>query len=1319
MGFGSDTLRQGSPQAIGTTFFNKTINQSLRFEEGSTEYLDWTPGRASTDNKKYTISVWIKLAQGSADFRTIFSSKNAGSGTGQGHNTYAFNTDDTLALYTENGGNNPTSTNVYRDNSAWYHVVIRYDTTQATATDRVKVYINGERDNNYTGSFPALNSVMSSVNYNAQPQQIGKYVPGYTRYFNGYMAEFHMIDGQALGPEYFGQNKNGVWIPKAYPDNGNTSHGINGYHLTFEGTGTGTTSQDTTAQTNIGDDQSGNGNNFAVYGFSSSDVLPDSPTNNMAVLSSVNIYTNAAADDVREGGLEERGNSTGYPGTVTFDAEDENGYYFEVTHTGTPGSGCTHGMMNFTDSINQYGGIPGDSLRSGWWGVYRRGAGGSNQFWYYLDGVETATLGTAGAADDVWMYLIKAGKFYIGRNGTWFNSGDPDAGTGYYDSGLTGTDWTIFSANGYNVTGGHKIRVSRDTWSHGDASYKEVKASNLAEPVLNPRNESIENSYFYTVLYEGNSGGQRVGQFLPLNEVKTVNNAIRFEDGDSAYLTRTPGSASNQRTWTWSGWVKRGNTGNRYDTLFSAKDAALGNYLWIQFTSTNDDQLQIYNYPVGDSYQLTTNRKFKDTSKWYHIVAVSDTTNATSGDRIRLYVDGERITDFATESYPVQDYDTAVNRTNKHSIGSYDNNSYFFDGYMADIHFVDGQALDPTNFGQTDPSTEKWIPKTFTGNHGQNGFHFEFENPDLRPGLGGIGDSSANNNHFTPVNLGTANTVIDTPTKNFAVLDKGFGVIGNPTLSEGNLKSDGAGFSSTLWGGGFASIPLPSTGKYYFECQDTAATGTSWGAGVCSEQATPSSTNVGGDESITFYNRSVWLNGTQTDYGASAGFGGLGDATYAAGDIMGVAVDCSTREVWFSQNGTFIDTPTTDNTGTPGNPSAGTYPVGTVKANDSEPMRFVLFGSGSNMICNFGQDSSFAGQIAASANTDGSGGQFKFTPPTGFKALNVDNLPQRSQGIARRKTPALTWIKNRDATDYHVLTDQIRGANKFLKSHETEAQTEDDNTLQKFLPGGFQLGDKGQVNTAGESYVAWNWCMHDHVLDAGAQSNSDGDITSSVLADKKLGFSMGTFTKGSGAQTVGHGLSQAPDMYVVKRYTGGTGSWFVYHKDLDATAPEDYYVRFNSLGARTDDATVWNDTAPTNSVFTVAGAFNSSEELLFYAWHAVPGFSAFGKYIGNNSTNGPYVHCGFKPAWIMVKRTDTDSSNGWYIYDNMRENYGSLVDAMIYANLNSQEDDGSRDLDFTSSGFKPRLTDVNVNASGGTYIFMAFAEQPFKFANAR
>ena len=193
-------------------------------------------------------------------------------------------------------------------------------------------------------------------------------------------------------------------------------------------------------------------------------------------------------------------------------------------------------------------------------------------------------------------------------------------------------------------------------------------------------------------------------------------------------------------------------------------------------------------------------------------------------------------------------------------------------------------------------------------------------------------------------------------------------------------------------------------------------------------------------------------------------------------------------------------------------------------------------------------------------------------------------------------------------------------------------------------------------------------------------------------------------------------------MIITKTRTASIAyNWNTYHVGTHPTSPQSYFVALNSTAARGSSSTAWDNTAPTASVFSVnstATVGASGDAMIAYCFHSVPQYSKCGVYTGNGSTDGTFVHCGFRPAWVLIKSTGS-SSNGWYIYDNKRENYGTLVDAMIYANLSNAEDNGGRDLDFTSNGFKPRLTDTNVNGSGSTYIFLAFAEAPFKNANAR
>jgi len=376
---------------------------------------------------------------------------------------------------------------------------------------------------------------------------------------------------------------------------------------------------------------------------------------------------------------------------------------------------------------------------------------------------------------------------------------------------------------------------------------------------------------------------------------------------------------------------------------------------------------------------------------------------------------------------------------------------------------------------------------------------------------------------------------------------------------------------------------------------------------------------------------------------------------------------------------------------------------------------------------NFGQDSSFAGTETPQGNADDNGvGDFYYAPPSGFLALTTGNLPtptitapddyfdtllftgngstQSITGLGWQSD--FTWIKMRsDGTRGHALFDAVRGGTERLDSSSAqEGRTNEGNI--SFDADGFSVtSSHPTVNDSGDSAVAWNW-----LAGGTAVSNTDGSITSQVSANQTAGFSIVSYVAdGTNTSTVGHGLPTEPKM-VIQKDRSAASDWLVYTDLVDGS---DDYLLLNSTAAKGNaaggaTATVFNSWDRT-----------SGNDMIAYCFAEVEGYSKIGTYTGNGSTDGTYVHCGLRPAWIMVKRTDAASSNGWYIYDNKRENYGTLVDAMIYANLSNAEDNGGRDLDFTANGFKPRLTDVNVNASGGSYIFLAFAEAPFKSANAR
>jgi len=359
---------------------------------------------------------------------------------------------------------------------------------------------------------------------------------------------------------------------------------------------------------------------------------------------------------------------------------------------------------------------------------------------------------------------------------------------------------------------------------------------------------------------------------------------------------------------------------------------------------------------------------------------------------------------------------------------------------------------------------------------------------------------------------------------------------------------------------------------------------------------------------------------------------------------------------------------------------------------------------------------------------------FAYTAPSGFKALCDTNLT--SPTIAKPNTvmdvllytgntpstqtisglgfsPDLVWLKVRNAGDYHQLYDSVRGATKYLHPNVTNAEATDANALTAFNNDGFSVGSTGGVNSG--SMVAWCW-------DAGSSTvtNTQGSITSSVRANASAGFSVITYT-GNGATnaTVGHGCGTAPHL-VIGKWRGGSSDWEVYHKAAGATK----VLQLNNTNAA-GTLGHFGSTDPTSTLITVNASGTGNEingngqSYVLYAFAPVAGFSAFGSYTGNGSSDGPFVFCGFRPRWILTKRYD-GGANGWGMFDALRPGY-NLTDSFLQAQSSGSESTGASaySIDILSNGFKVRGTDAFVNQSGGSYIYCAFAESPLQYARAR
>jgi len=745
-----------------------------------------------------------------------------------------------------------------------------------------------------------------------------------------------------------------------------------------------------------------------------------------------------------------------------------------------------------------------------------------------------------------------------------------------------------------------------------------------------------------------------------------IERSSRFNSADSAYLNRTYGSPTTQNTFTWAGWVKLGALSTTRHLFGVSTNHSLG--------FTTGDAL---NLTFGGTSALTTTAVFRDPSAWYHIVWTQSGTSQT------LYVNNVSVgTATATSSV----FNTAV----AHQIGAA-NTANYFNGYLANIHFIDGQALDPTSFTETDATTGQLIPKTYSGSYGTNGFNLLFADNSSNTASTLGKDTSGLSNNWTPNNLsvtaGAGNdSLVDSPTNygtdtgvggevrgNYATLNPLFKGA-NVTLSNGNLD-----VSQSAQGCAVSTIGM-SSGKWYAEYLFVSGYA---GVGICTG-ALNTAVFLGTEQYSWSYATVGYVyhgSGSGTAYGAA----------YSAGDIIGVAFDATNGTLTFYKNGT----------------TQGTAFTGLT----SGPYFFAAANDGGQSTWNFGQRA------------------FAYTAPSGFKALCTQNLPAplvtksntvmdvvtyTGTGAALTPTSSLgfnpdwIWIKSRSAATDHALYDVVRGAQARLESNTTDAEVTTDGGVTAFNSAGFTLGTLAQVNTSAATYVAWCW-------DAGGStvSNTQGSITSQVRANPTAGFSVVTFTApSSGSATIGHGLGVEPYMVIIKS-RDQSYNWCVYHKNLTSNA---YFLNLNTTAAESNASNVWNNTTPTSTVFSLGGGYAGAGATVAYVFSPVVGYSSFGSYTGNGSTDGPFVYTGFRPRWILIK--SATETAGLMIYDTARDTYNQST-TLLYSNLSLQEQSSSNyAYDILSNGFKVRNSGQN-NTSSATYIYAAFAEAPFNYSRAR
>ena len=823
-----------------------------------------------------------------------------------------------------------------------------------------------------------------------------------------------------------------------------------------------------------------------------------------------------------------------------------------------------------------------------------------------------------------------------------------------------------------------------------------------------------------------------------------IANSCRFNASANSHMHRTQGTPTNVDKCTISLWVKRGKLGAAmYAFTGSGKGGGGGQYSHLSFGGDgNDPDLFYYlQNPGSVSVRLESTALFRDPNAWMHLVIAQDSTQGTAANRNKLYINGTLYADYGSYTdYSTLNSDFLMNSSgHKVFVGSGGDSAggvYLpYDGYIAEYVFIDGTQYDISDFGETFNGV--WQPKDPSGlTFGSNGFYLKFESS------GDLGnDSSGNNNDFTLSNVSAHDQMLDTPTFNadsnggnfatYSPLTKG----SYTDIAEGNLKADSNTGADASYPSG--NIAFPSSGKWYYEQLIETKNST---------YPTPFLVAFGDyGYDLTrglFWSMRFTLAGTaQKNTGANIQqFGTItlnstGSSSFAAGDIMSWYIDMDNKKAWIAKNGTIPNS---------GAPASGTNPQFAWTTN---PQHGFTFGSqeyqSSSTIVNTGSDGTFAGNKTAQGNSDDTGyGNFYYDPPTGFLALCTgnmpiadainpaetdDNYPQKQfnallytgdGGSSRAITglgfqPDWIWIKRRNTTENHNMYDAVRGANKRIVPNSVAVQTTEG--LPAIGSDGFTVDASGSINNvSSQTYVSWN-----AKANGAGSSNGDGGTTSTVSANTAIGFSIVQYAGSGGTQTMGHGLDKAPEFMSCKPTAGYAYQWVTYHRNGNAGATsQNGYLSWQTDSGFNSLSGIWSNTAPTDTVFTTGGSQNtgaSGGTYINYCWHSVEGVTDVGMYTGNGSTDNAFIYTGFKPAFIIIK--GLASGAGWNLHDNKTSPF-NVASTVLQSNTNSAEL-SNYNIDMLSNGFKIRDADGDLGTNGNKYIYVAMAENPFKYATAR
>jgi len=735
-----------------------------------------------------------------------------------------------------------------------------------------------------------------------------------------------------------------------------------------------------------------------------------------------------------------------------------------------------------------------------------------------------------------------------------------------------------------------------------------------------------------------------------------ITNSLRFDSARTTYLQRTFGTPTTQDVFTFSTWIKRNGstTGYLFGNSATATTAA-----YFGFPNISG---QAYNLTLvyASASRGVSDGFYVDQSAWAHVLWQND------GGRHQFFYNGVVVAQFL---YTLPVINVAGTT---HTIGRGSTNLYSND-YMADIHFVDGQALGPESFVEFD-SNGIVQPIPYAGTYGNNGFYLTFSDDSSATETGIGKDSSGNGNNWTPTNMEVTgenrDVMVDSPTNGQAIqaTDPGGVVIGNyctlqranagsyilPTISNGNLY-----ISSAPSGRGAAGTMGVSSGKYYWEVTVLNGSGSENRIGVMNSKELVTVGSV---------------------------------ASSPTGVLYGVRLDATAGVIEYSADGvnwTVIS-------------SSLTFP----------PYRPFYYSSGNTttkrITFNFGQQ------------------PFGLTPPAGYVSLNTTNLPAdvvkpktvfegvkytgtgspQSPTQSLKFSPGLILLKNTSGQSDPVYGDAVRGVQRSVSTVGTTAgegrtETQDDNGILSFDGGGFTVGTSQDWNKSGVDYNAWCWAVPSTSV-----PNNNGTIPTQVAANQAAGFSVMTFT-GNGGFTIGHGLNVPPELTIWKNLDS-TG---LFYFDV---AVKDFGHVYWSTGYFRGNAITSTRAVPDTQVVSLAGTPTNGQRYVAYSFAPTPGVSAMGRYTGDAASQSDFQYTGFKPKLLLIK--GADDSKGltyWDHFDESLDSYnGSTRLFSLYANV--APSGGADNVRLFANGFQ-----ASYNSGSNLFYWFAFADTPFKIGRAR